>query len=165
MVVPSHRRTREEMLAPFGTSALRSQWRVLSCSITPVGDAAHDQFVRDGDPKALAAKRAGLIRATTGPILASSLGSGRTDDDRREFLTQFERRLRERIEGVQRPIAYAVGTLALGKAVAGSRRSTAAISQIFARPDQKVGSSRCGKSRPNSPRPAGASAPQLDTKA
>ena len=113
MVLPFHHRTHEEMLAPFGRPGLRSRWRVLSCSITPIGDTAHDQFVRDGNPKALAATRAGFFRATFGPILASSLGSGRTDGERREFLTQFERSLRERIEGVQRPIAYAVSRLAL----------------------------------------------------
>ena len=115
MVLPLHLRTREEMLAPFDTSALRSQWRVLSCSITPAGDAAHDQFVRDGNSQALAAKRAGFFRATFGTILASSLASSRPDDDRREFLTHLEHRLRDKIEGLQKPLAYAVSTLALQK--------------------------------------------------
>jgi hypothetical protein len=113
MVIPVGVRSYEQLLEPFDTAVLRSRWRALQISIKPMGDAAHEQFLRDGNVEALASRRAAFFRATFGPALAFALASNRTEEDRKRFLEELERRLRDGIVSLQQPIAYRVGVLSL----------------------------------------------------
>jgi hypothetical protein len=118
MVVGAYPRMRRDLLAPFGPDGQFCHLTVEHCDLCALTDAAWDDYERDGDGEALAAKHARFFRSVFMPSLAVALT--RSDAEaRRRFADGLEHRLRRRLASNPAAMHSFVETLVLAKQDAG----------------------------------------------
>jgi hypothetical protein len=93
MVLGSHPRRKNELLAPFAKDGEFQQLVVKDCEESLLPDPAWAEYQQSGDGKALATRRALFFRATFVPSLASALST--VPDRNGEVLRGFADRLQD----------------------------------------------------------------------
>ena len=91
MVLAAYGRRKDELLAPFQEGSSFQGLVVENLDISPLPDTAWADYERDGDPEALATKKALFFRAVFMPSLASALTQVRNGDA--QALSSFADRL------------------------------------------------------------------------
>jgi hypothetical protein len=95
MVLGTHPRRKEDLLAPFENGEFHGL-RVEDCELLSLPDAAWLEYQKDGDAEALATKQALFFRAVFVPSLASALGRVRVGDA--QAIQDFSDRLYDRLK-------------------------------------------------------------------
>jgi len=114
MVLPGYARRPSEMREPFAGDGTFAGLALENCTFLDVEDGAWAQYKRDGDTQALAARRAGLFRATFAPTLASALDR-QQPEARQAFAGALEALMRQRLMDLRVPFTQYVATLVLAK--------------------------------------------------
>ncbi|MBV9218521.1 MAG: hypothetical protein JOY94_03825 [Methylobacteriaceae bacterium] len=115
MILASCPRRERDLLAPFATTGQFHGLRVEHCSTSAAADMAWTDYERDGDPHALAAKRASFFRAVFVPSLLSALAPSRSAQDRQAVADRLEAGLRRRLLGRLARIDHLVGVISVAK--------------------------------------------------
>jgi SAM dependent carboxyl methyltransferase len=120
MVLGSHPRRRSNLLDPFVEGAQFEHLIVEDFEMYELADAAWNDFERDGNKEALAAKHARFFRAVFMPSLASALTSVRAGDANalRNFGDRLEEGLKRRVAGQPRPMHSFVQVMVFTKRAA-----------------------------------------------
>jgi hypothetical protein len=115
MTLGSYSRQKSDLLAPFGEVGRFCGLTVEACEVFANPDSAWEDFERDDDKEALAAKHASFFRSTFVPSLASALEPARDAAAVRAFSDRLENGVKLRL--TQRPAALElfVQTIVLAK--------------------------------------------------
>jgi hypothetical protein len=115
MTLAAFPRRQADLLAPFAEDGEFQRLTVKHCDTLVAADAAFEDYERDRDDAALAAKRASFFRAIFVPALAQSLAPGRSDTEREAFSSGLEDGVRRRMLNNPVRIDHLVGVIALAK--------------------------------------------------
>jgi hypothetical protein len=115
MILGSYSRKRSELLAPFARAGHFHGLSVEACEMFANPDSAWEDFERDGNKEALAAKHASFFRSTFVPSLATALGPTRSGEELGAFGNRLEVGLKDRLAQQPAAIELAVQAIVLAK--------------------------------------------------
>ena len=115
MVLGSYPRSRRELLAPFDSYGTFEGLVVQHCETLVPVDAAWAAFLKDGDKSALATKHAQFFRSTFMPSLATALEGANNESVIREFASELETGLRDRMTNRSAPLNLTAEVIVVAK--------------------------------------------------